>query len=541
MDVPKGHFIVIGMGHVAFRVAELLHQIGEPFCVVTLTLREEWRATIERWAMRLVIGDAHSETNLVEAGIENARAVLILTQDDLSNMELCLDLQRNRPNIPLIVRIFDEVLAHRLSKERSVQGVFSPALLAAPLFVTGIREELQDWVSLRKHDIVSVRVRFEENTAGVGETLADYCKERDVLPLRVSWGVAEVEHRLAAGDVVVFLGTETVLAKSGFLLHGDFLKRKRERLQIGYSLRHLRTRFAELPRLLRVALWLQTLILVASVAVFHYALLAERSWIDAIYFVVTIMTTIGFGDINFLSAPGWLKLFGCLVMVSSATMMAILYGVITDMLVGMRVDEALGRRPTQLSNHCVVVGLGDVGTRVAEKLLQMGEAVVAIERDPDHEALPTLQDRIQVIIADANRESTLHRANVGAARAVLVMTTNDLDNLRIAHLAEQIQPNVATVVRIYNTSLAEKLAADMHIHGTVNAAGVAAATYVASALFTDVEYAVRHGEGLLVLRWRERGSGRYILVHEGERELVVEYYDPKHRTLGDPPLLEGHR
>lgn len=59
-DDPRlqNHFIVCGLGHVGYRIAELLHQIGETFVVVTKDIRPEWREVVEARAARFIVGDA---------------------------------------------------------------------------------------------------------------------------------------------------------------------------------------------------------------------------------------------------------------------------------------------------------------------------------------------------------------------------------------------------------------------------------------------------------------------------------------------------
>src|SRR5262249_4151684 len=157
-------------------------------------------------------------------------------------------------------------------------------------------------------------------------------------------------------------------------------------------------------------------------------------------------------------------------------LVAISFGIITNYIITERVAEALGQRQSTLKDHIVVIGLGDVGTRVTEELHRIGEPVLAIERSADHEAVPSLQDSIHVLIGDATGESTAKPPNIEQARPVIVTTTNDLDSLRIAHQAEMLNPNLRAVIRIYDSTLAHKLGAGFGIESTVNAPQVAAAS-----------------------------------------------------------------
>ena len=272
----------------------------------------------------------------------------------------------------------------------------------------------------------------------------------------------------------------------------------------------------------------------SSVLVFHGYLPGHPSWVDSIYFAVTMMTTVGFGDYTLHDAPDWLKLFGCVVMVSGVALVAIFFSLVTDRIVTARVEQALGRRKTPLTDHIVVVGLGDVGTRVAEELHKAGESVVVIEKDAEHEAIPGLQDHIQVIIADANRESAMQQANFAQARVVIVTTTDDLVSLRIAHQAETFNPKLRTVVRIYDSALADKLGPGLGIDRAVNAAQTAASTFVACALAEHVEQSFMLDGRLLAIRRSPTPTPEEISPCQFAGNLILEEYDPCERVWKAP-------
>ena len=228
-------------------------------------------------------------------------------------------------------------------------------------------------------------------------------------------------------------------------------------------------------------------------------------------------------------------------MIAGVGLVAIVFSLLTDPIVSARVEQALGRRKTALTDHIVVVGLGDVGTRVAEELHRAGEAVVAIERDPDHESVPMLKDRIQVIIADAKRESAMQQANLARARAVIVTTTDDVVSLRIAHQAETFNPKLRTVVRIYDSALADKLGRGLGIDHTVNAAQTAASTFVACALAERVEQSFMLGSRLLAIRRQAKPASEAVTpaACTFDGGLVLDEYDQCLRVWKAPSCQSG--
>lgn len=515
----RDHLVICGLGHVGFRILELLDTLGEPCAVIAREVRSEWRESVEAKALCVVEGDARAESCLRAAGIANARAALIVTDSDLTNIEIALDIQRLNPNCALILRVFDRHLADRIQREKGVCNVLSPALLTAPVFVAAAQSgEKMRVFSLGKTQIHIARLATTDAKSGAGQPIQTFCAAHNLIPLEIGRieggpslsGKVPGTTTLAAGDNLVVAASREALEAlhpAGPSASGRRKPAPRVRPNVLKALR------AYLPvplRLwnhaslkLRAAFLSLSSLLLFSVLVFRYAYPKPLSWIDAFYFTVTIMTTVGFGDYNLQHAPWWLKLYGSLLMLAGAALIAITFGIVTDFIVSERVAQALGRQQSELTEHIVVIGLGDVGTRIVEELSQARERIVVIERDPEHEAVEPLQDHIDIILGDATREQTLRRANIPRARAVIVTTTSDTDSLRIAHLAEKLNPKIRSVVRIYDSVLAAKLGAGLGVERMVNAAATAAATFTACALQTDVEQGFTLGRRLLALRWMQ--------------------------------------
>src|SRR5207302_4536957 len=127
MDQPV---ILCGLGRVGRRVLEYLRTAGVPVVVVdTRCLADEPLLT----GVRLVRGDCRQREVLEEAGLAQARGVLILTSDDLVNISTTLTVRHLDPNVRVVVRVFNQVLIPRLGK--AVANVFplSTSALTAPL------------------------------------------------------------------------------------------------------------------------------------------------------------------------------------------------------------------------------------------------------------------------------------------------------------------------------------------------------------------------------------------------------------------------
>ena len=76
------------------------------------------------------------------------------------------------------------------------------------------------------------------------------------------------------------------------------------------------------------------------------------------------------------------------------------------------------------------------------------------------------------------------------------LTSDDLNNIKIALAARQRRPDIHVVVRVFNDVLAERLRALFGIHTAYSTSRLAAPTFAAAALLAGAECAFFAGENL---------------------------------------------
>src|SRR5688572_14937217 len=132
-------------------------------------------------------------------------------------------------------------------------------------------------------------------------------------------------------------------------------------------------------------------------------------------------------------------------------------------------------------NHIVVCGLGRVGYRIALDLRTLGETVVGIDRNKESTLAGELLDLgIPVLFGDVRLRQTLEKANLGGAKAVILATTDDLANLDGALTAREIKPEIQVVMRLFDDTLARKVAGSLKLPA-ISTSQVAAPAFVAAA------------------------------------------------------------
>jgi Trk K+ transport system NAD-binding subunit len=139
-----------------------------------------------------------------------------------------------------------------------------------------------------------------------------------------------------------------------------------------------------------------------------------------------------------------------------------------------------------MNKHVVLVGLGHLGYRVAQRLSEMGENVAAIELNPDlHTAVAARGMGIPVIQADARVPGALEAANIKDARTIILATQHDAMNLQIALKARSLNPDIQVVIRIFDEDFAHSLHEQFGFIA-LSATEMAAPVFAAAAAGADV-------------------------------------------------------
>ena len=130
------------------------------------------------------------------------------------------------------------------------------------------------------------------------------------------------------------------------------------------------------------------------------------SW-EALY--LTLVTTLSGADPD-ITKPAAAQIMQVVLNLAGLALIPLITAVVVDGIVNARLALHAGRLQPARAGHVVVVGLGNVGTRVMAQLHDFGVEVVAIDKDPDARGA-ALARRLGVplIVGDAALEETLRR------------------------------------------------------------------------------------------------------------------------------------
>ncbi|MEZ0311634.1 MAG: TrkA family potassium uptake protein, partial [Myxococcota bacterium] len=129
----RDHVVLCGVGHLGFRVLQEL--VTGEVSVVAIEKNPDARFLGQARVMGIpvLVRDMKDDEALREAGVEHARAIVVATNDDMANLEVVLDARRMNPRIRILMRLFDQQIAAKISQPLSVDVAFSASALAAPI------------------------------------------------------------------------------------------------------------------------------------------------------------------------------------------------------------------------------------------------------------------------------------------------------------------------------------------------------------------------------------------------------------------------
>ncbi|KAA1249369.1 potassium channel protein [Mycobacterium simiae] len=440
---------------------------------------------------------------LAGADLAQAAAIICAGDDDATNLEIALLARKASETVRVVARLANDVLREAMTADNGPGAILDVADLAAPsvveaclahtahpveaagiTFVVSGAEAPRD-ATLREiyGDLAPVAVIRGQNSPTPGEMVA--CPGRDV--------------QVHTGDWTAMIGTAEELAARGVKVPRPTATRTRmPRLRRLFD--GIRTLRNDMNPMFYRALAAMLILLTGSTIVLRFAFEHPSgiTWVDALYFSTETIATVGYGDFSFVHQPTWMRLFSITLMFAGVTTTAILIAFIADLLLSRRLTHSAGRRQVRhLRNHVIVVGLGSFGIRVVSDLTAAGYEVAVIECDENNRYLSSAAELdVPVIFGDATLPQTLESARVDHARAVAVLTQDDMVNIETGivlreMLGARIMPKahrgkIPIVLRVYDRALGSAVAQRFGFEGVRSTVELAAPWFIGAAMGLQV-------------------------------------------------------
>ncbi|MDB5194454.1 MAG: hypothetical protein JWN50_468 [Parcubacteria group bacterium] len=376
----KSPVLVIGTGHLAYRLKKLLNDHG--YTIIHLAANIFKLEENEDSALGTIANV------LKDVDLTNLSMTYIVDDQDEFNLELIIALISLNQDIHITASLFNENIAPHLQAAHPNIQVLNPAKIAAPIFVEALSTPIKHFLRY------APAKRAEESS---------------------NW-------------------------------HPDGL--------------------------LSALIILFCALILGTAAYFH--IFEHLSWLNAFYFVVVTIATVGYGDISLLNSVALTKVVGIGLILGSTFFIWMIFSLTVDSIIKKRVQLSLGRKRYSYKDHVILCGLGRLGYFIAEELLHRGEKIVIIEMDENSPDIDYFRQRgASVYIGNARRLRVLQDAGVMRAKAVISAIGNDYTNLEIGLNARSFDPKLRLILRIFDESMSRKIKENLDIHLTFSVTAIA--------------------------------------------------------------------
>ncbi len=560
-SLPTKDFVLVcGLGSLGQHCVVILKEFGVTVSAIELAPPNAWELPIVPTLLEhLWEGDCRQSDLLLKAGIERCRAILLVTDNERANLETAFAARLLNSSVRLVTRSAKHSLNHLLNQQLGNFVAFEPTQLSAPAFaLAAIDENVLGFFNYHDqlfqviqhvvdagHSWCGVRSLYELNTRTrrVLAHVPGHERSPGQPPAIVfhqfhQW---EPQDTIQAGDIVITIEVThpSMVARQGTELDGarsphswrDRLTHLGDRLNLIRVVQHLWIGADPQHQIQRVALicGATVVVLLSSGTVFFRLFYAGISLVDA-FFATVVLLLGGYGDrfddFGFdAPIPGWLRFFGLALTLVGTAFVGVLYALLTEKLLTLRLQFLEKRPPVPTQNHVVVIGMGRVGRRVVDLLQQFKHPLVGIvEYLPSQDALP----HIPLVIGNFN--TALEQVNLPTAQSVVAVTDDELQNLELGLMVHDANPDSRMVIRTYDQRFSDRVAQLFPYAQVLCASALSAEAFVAAAFGENVlslfrldpqtvlvtEYRIEAGDTLngLLLAEVAYGYGVVPLIHQ---------------------------
>lgn len=403
----------------------------------------------------LVLGDCRNDAVLLQAGIQQCRAVLLVTDNESVNVETAIVARRLNPQIRIVMRSSRLNLNQLLKQQFRDFVAFEPTEFPAPAFaLAGLQAGILGFFNIDdyrfqvvEHIVPPKDYRFEGAAAislhKRSHRLLSYNPaDATRLPQRAFYQWTP-ETRVSTGDTVAYveLISQSIKPETSELIGLEqplYAIQQQIRMILKRNWRDNLYTLAEWLQAQRnrqvVAIGVCIALLLWTLGTILLKHTVGLTWQQA-FSTAFILLLGGYGDVfggfDAPTVPGWVQFIcGIISLASIASVLGVL-GLITDNLLSSRF-EFLHRRPAiPKQNHVVVVGFGRVGQRVAAILREFKQPVVAITED-----LENIKRSVQVPLLVGDTITELAKVNLTTAKSAVIVTDDQMLNLEVALMAQ---------------------------------------------------------------------------------------------------------
>lgn len=577
LDAPQiDRFIVCGLGDLGqYCVLNLkrfaLREFEIHVTAIDKLPRQEWEVLDfpNLLSAPPLIGDCRNDDMLLQAGVEQCRAILLVTNSESANIETAIAARRLNPQVRLIVRSSRQSLNQLLKQQLGNFAAFEPTELPAAAFaLAGMRAGILGYFDIGNMRLQVVEQEVEPRDPRFDGILASTLHKKNYrllshrsasissLPnssLPRAFYQWQTQTRVHPGDRVAYIEVAGESARSSEPASQETFWQQLRQSYRGMTQRGFQTSIRQVWQwinaqrirqvigaglLFAALLWLVTVGMLLT-AVPGMTLGQATS-------VAAILLLGGYGDVfgglsdPALSVPAWVQFFCLLVTIASLASVLGVLGLMTDSLLSARFDFLRKRPRLPKSHHIVLVGFGRVGQRVAALLQEFRQPIVAITENLDS------PPSVSIPLLVGNPVTELAKVNLATAKSLIVVTEDQMLNLEVALLAKaaarQLDRDIRLVVRTYDQRFSDNLSNLLPDARTMAAYGLSGEVFAGAAFGENILGLFRlNNQTILVAEYTISAADTLIgklLAQVAYGYSVVPIFHQRASQKGSPDLAD---
>lgn len=155
------HVVLVGLGSVGTRVLRQLTDLGMEVVAIDRQADARGAKVAEQLGVPVIVADAAIEETLRMAGIDTCQALVVVSTDDPTNLQAALNARAVRPDLRVVLRLFDDDFAQRVQEAFQIGVSRSVSRLAAPAFAASMLDrDVLATIPVDRHALLVASVRI---------------------------------------------------------------------------------------------------------------------------------------------------------------------------------------------------------------------------------------------------------------------------------------------------------------------------------------------------------------------------------------------
>lgn len=212
----ENHTILVGLGHLGYRVVQNLSKMEEPVVVIELNPNANLTETVQAMNIPVIQDDAARQTVLEAAGIRRAKTIVLCSQNDSMNLQIAVKARNLNPNVRVVIRIFDDDFAESLQQQFGFVALSATSMAAPAFAASAAGADVTRPITVEGQSLSLGRLTVKENSKLHWRSVSEVESRYNVsIVLLKNQGKPDLhpsgKQILQAGDVLAVLGNPNSL------------------------------------------------------------------------------------------------------------------------------------------------------------------------------------------------------------------------------------------------------------------------------------------------------------------------------------------